>query len=178
MKNMYQLLKNLWQVSIVAVFTLLTFNQAIAGNATVPFEASFTGTAELNLCIFIAHCHGEGIATHLGLTSSDCVSNLLGYGRFEECEDEEGGTGFGIPNINTATLTAANGDKLVLVTDDLACEILPLRSFHGTGFWQVDPLASTGRFAGTTGAGFLEGHADFVDGVFESKFSGVISYSE
>jgi len=175
-KNIHKLLKNIWQLSIASIFTLLTLNQAIADNAMVPFEASFTGTAELDLGNFIAHCHAEGIATHLGMTSSDCVAILLDYGPFEECEDEEGGTGFGIPNINTATLTAANGDKLVLVSDDLACEILLLRSFHGTGIWRVDPLASTGRFSGATGTGYIDGHVDFLEGVFESKFSGVISY--
>jgi len=73
-------------------------------------------------------------------------------------------------------LTAANGDKLVLVGDDLACEILPLQSFHGTGIWHVNSLASTGRFAGAAGTGFLDGHVDFVEGVYDIRFSGEISY--
>jgi len=175
-KNKYQLLKKLWQVSIAAIFALLTFDQATAGNATVPFEAYFSGTAELDFGNLTAYCHGEGIATHLGKANSECVSLLLDYGPLEECDSEEGGTGFGIPNINTATLTAANGDKLVLVGDDLACEILPLQSFHGTGIWHVNPLASTGRFAGATGTGSLEGHVDFVEGVFDIKYKGAISY--
>jgi len=79
-------------------------------------------------------------------------------------------------HVKSALLTAVNGDKLVLVSDDLACEILPLQSFHERGFWHADPLASTGRFAGATGTGFLVGYIDFLEGVMESNLGGVISY--
>jgi hypothetical protein len=84
--------------------------------------------------------------------------------------------GNALPNVNTATLIAANGDRLVLVSVDLACEIEPLTGFHATGVWTVHPSMSTGRFAGATGTGICVANVAFEAGIFETTYSGEISY--
>jgi hypothetical protein len=73
-------------------------------------------------------------------------------------------------------LTASDGDVLVLVSIDLACEIVSLSSFHGTGVWTVDSSASTGRFAGADGTGNLDGTVDFTAGTVKVSLIGEIRY--
>jgi hypothetical protein len=73
-------------------------------------------------------------------------------------------------------LTAANGDRLVLVSVDLACELVQLTSFHGTGVWSVDSSSSTGRFANATGTGELDGNVDFFAGTVQVSLIGEIAY--
>jgi len=147
-----------------------------AESAAVPFAAALTGTAEWDggPTMF---CQGEGIGSHLGQLTSQCFAQLdfSGYALYDECA--EYGTGFGIPNVNTMTLTAANGDRLVIVSNDIACEIVPFYSFHGFGVWTVDPAESTGRFAGATGTGDFDGNVDFsAGGAVMVSLIGKISY--
>jgi hypothetical protein len=146
------------------------------GGPAVPFAAALSGTAVLDLGRAEARCSSEGIATHLGLTTSECTAalDLANYRPYDECAGE--GTGFGLPNVNTLRLTAANGDRLVLVSIDLACELVQLTSFHGTGVWTVDGAASTGRFANATGTGNLDGTVDFFAGTVQVSLTGEIAY--
>jgi hypothetical protein len=79
----------------------------------------------------------------------------------------------GFANINIETLTAANGDTLVLTGDhDEACPTGP-NAVHGTGDWTV--TGGTGRFAGATGQGTFDGVADFNRGTFSFQLTGTIS---
>jgi hypothetical protein len=97
------------------------------------------------------------------------------YAEYDVCSGP-GETGLGIPNVNTIVLRAANGDRLVIVSLDIACEVIPFRSFHGTGQWTVDSEASTGRFAGASGSGELDGSVDFVLGEVQVSMIGEIDY--
>jgi hypothetical protein len=79
----------------------------------------------------------------------------------------------GFANINIETLTAANGDTLVLTGDrDQGCPTGP-NAVHGTGDWTV--TGGTGRFAGATGQGTFDGVADFNHGTFSFQLIGTIS---
>lgn len=161
----------------VAILALWGSDRVVAeGDQSIPFVAALSGTAILDLGRAEARCSGEGIATHLGGTTSECTAalDLANYRPYDECAGE--GTGYGLPNINTMRLTAANGDKLVLVSVDLACEIVQLTSFHGTGAWSVDSSASTGRFANAIGNGQLDGNVDFAAGTVHVNLIGEIFY--
>jgi hypothetical protein len=167
--------KTLPVIAVAAIFGLVGATQTFADRAAVPFKAVLSGTALWDGQSPIAECQGAGTASHLGLATSNCMSvfDLAGYMPYAACDGI--GMGFGIPNVNTATLTAVNGDRLVLVGIDLACQIEGLR-FHGTGAWHVNSSASTGRFAGATGTGTLEGDVDFAEEIFEVRYTGEIAY--
>lgn len=167
--------KSLRTVGLTGAFAFLGAAQAFADyGQDVPFVAALTGTAQWDGGP-IANCQGTGIASHLGQTTSQCTADLdlAMYMQYDECSGE--GNGFGIPNVNTMVLTAADGDQLVLVSIDLACQIGQF-SFHGTGEWTVDSSASTGRFAGATGAGTLDGNVDFAAGNVQVSLIGSIYY--
>ena len=164
-------------VAVAAAFSVAGAAQVYAdGEVPVPFVAALSGMAVLDLGKAEAKCSSEGIATHLGRTMSECTAalDLANYRPYDECAGE--GTGYGLPNVNTLKLTAANGDQLVLVSIDLACEIVQLTSFHGTGAWSVDASSSTGRFAGATGSGDLDGNVDFFAGTVQVSLIGEIAY--
>jgi len=79
----------------------------------------------------------------------------------------------GFANKNVETLTAANGDKLMLTgPHDVGCPIRP-GVVHGTGDWTV--TGGTGRFAGATGQGTFDGGANFNTGTFSFQLTGTIS---
>lgn len=168
----------LYVAAVAVTFSFMGTAQVFAGDEdSVPFVAALSGnTAVLDLGNARADCASAGIATHLGLTTSKCTAtlDLANYMPYDECAGE--GTGYGLPNVNTITLTAADGDQLVLVSVDLACEIVQLTSFHGIGIWSVDSSASTGRFAGATGSGQLDGHVDFFAQTVQVSLIGEISY--
>jgi hypothetical protein len=166
-----------WSAVAAVVLSLAGSEQSVAEDQqAVSFVAALSGSATLYLGQAEARCSSEGIATHLGLTTSECIAtlDLANYRPYEECAGE--GTGYGLPNINTMRLTAANGDRLVLVSVDLACEIVQLTSFHGTGIWSVDSSASTGRFANATGIGRLDGNVNFFAGTVHVSLIGEIMY--
>jgi hypothetical protein len=83
-----------------------------------------------------------------------------------------GGTS-GIPNVHSETLTAANGDELVLRMVNVGCPTGPF-TFHGTGHWTV--VGGTGRFQGVTGQGTNEGDADFENNTFALTMTGTLSF--
>jgi len=160
---------------VIATLALAGTAPGVAAQGAVPFVAALSGTAQWDGGP-VAMCQSSGVASHLGLTTSQCsaVLDFANYRPYAECSGE--GTGFGLPNVNTMVLTAADGDQLVLVSIDLACELVPFTSFHGTGQWTVDSSASTGRFAGATGSGTLDGNVDFFAQTVDVGLVGEITY--
>ena len=136
--------------------------QADAGGQ-VPFSASFSGTIAFK-SPSTTHHDGSGKATHMGRTT-DSGAVVLSPPDAAGC----------YPNFNTETLTAANGDQLVLQWHDRACPIGPT-SFHSSGDWIV--VGGTGRFADETGSGSFAGEADFgpdlSPGTFQLEFTGTL----
>jgi hypothetical protein len=136
-----------------------------AARSDVPFTARLSGAATFTSPT-TAEFDGTGEATHLGRFASGGVA-ILGSPT-EGCPDGA----LGIPNVHTETLTAANGDELTVRMVNLACPTGPA-SFHGTGRWTV--ARGTGRFADVTGAGSIEGNADFATNTFALTLSGTLS---
>ena len=128
----------------------------------VPFRGSYSGTA-----VFPSggtpQFSGTGIATHLGKSTNE--GHVVFTAGTPACAG-------GLPNDNYETLTAANGDLLMIVSHDVGCPIGPYQ-YHGTGNWEV--VGGTGRFSGATGQGTLDGRADFAKGKFAFELIGNIS---
>jgi len=144
-------------------------NFAFAAEATyVPFKATFSGNAYFT-SETTAEFHGTGAATHLGQSMNFGILAPLIPMDTNECE-----AGWGIPHTNTETLTAANGDLLVLEMNDLACPTSTPNVFEGTGFWNV--IYGTGRFADAKGWGAVKGGGDFNLGIFKITMIGEIAY--
>ena len=135
---------------------------AAAGHQ-VPFRASYSGTAAFTSAT-TALFTGTGIASHLGRSTN--VNNITVLSGPVSCPG-------GFANKNVETLTAANGDKLMLTgPHDVGCSIRP-GVVHGTGDWTV--TGGTGRFAGATGQGTFDGGANFNTGTFSFQLTGTIS---
>ena len=145
----------------VVAYALGGAHAAFADNAGVPFNATFSGAA-----FFLSESkvmfQGVGQATHMGFSANTGDLSLFPPNA-QGC----------IPNVNIETLTAANGDQLVLVMEDIACPVAP-GIFQGTGAWHV--VSGTGRFADATGTGTVVGGANFNLGVFEITMTGAIAY--
>jgi hypothetical protein len=109
--------------------------------------------------------NGSGIATQMGLTRSN-------GGAVSSAPDAAGC----IPNVNTESLTAANGDELTIQSNDVACPVGPT-TLHGTGHWVV--VSGTGRFQGVTGKGSTDGYSyfgpNFSPGTFVLTLTGTLS---
>jgi len=138
-------------------------NSASAGaDHQVPFKGSYSGAAAFTSAT-TALFTGTGIASPLGRGTNE---NHIAVSGAASCPG-------GFANINVETLTAANGDTLVLTGDhDQACPTGP-NAVHGTGLWIV--TGGTGRFAGATGQGTFDGVADFNQGTFSFQLTGTIS---
>lgn len=108
-------------------------------------------------------CDGAGIATQLGHTSNH--GDIILTGPDSSCPG-------GLANIHVDTLTAANGDSITITAHDVACPIGPLQ-FRGSGTWVV--TAGTGRFSDATGAGVINGGANFATQEFSFVMSGTIA---
>ena len=151
-------------VMLIAMGTIgIGANSASAAGDQVPFRASYSGTAAFNSATGTALFTGTGIASYLGRSTN--VNHITVSGP-ASCPG-------GFANINVETLTAANGDTLVLTgPHDQACPTGPT-AVHGTGDWTV--TGGTGRFAGATGHGTFDGGADFNQGTFSFQLTGTIS---
>ena len=139
-----------------------TANAAAKGE--VPFKARMTGSAAFT-SLTTVEFHGMGQATHLGRFAASGVA-VLG----ESTGICPGGIP-NVPNVHTETLTAANGDELVIRMVNVGCPTGPY-TFHGTGEWTV--LGGTGRFRNATGQGTNEGNADFESNTFELALTGTL----
>jgi hypothetical protein len=147
-------------VAFATTLPLVTGTTAIADHRGVPFIASFAGSAQFS-SETTAVFQGYGTGTHLGWATNSGAIVIVGP------SDENGC----LPNINTETLIAANGDQVVLEMIDIACPLAPPAPiFHGTGNWHV--IAGTGRFADVTGSGVVDGTGDFMSGTFQFTITG------
>jgi hypothetical protein len=151
-------------LAAVVVLALVALAPARAGNGGTPFTARLSGTAAFTGPTTVDF-HGGGVANQLGRFTGSGVALL----------DAPTGTcpgGVpGIPNVHTETLTAANGDTLVVRMVNVGCPTGPT-TFHGTGHWTV--IGGTGRFENATGAGTNEGDADFATNTFALTLTGTI----
>src|SRR5262245_32718355 len=134
----------------IAALGIVGLAPATAGNAQVPFTANTTGTPVWATANTV-ETHGVGNATHVGRFSNSGLIVLSGP--TGSCP----GRGPGYPTVQPETLTAVNGDQLVIGIDGFACQTGP-DSWHGAGTWTV--IGGTGRFEETTGGGTLTGRAD------------------
>jgi hypothetical protein len=156
--------RHMLMVMLTAIGTIgIAGNPASAASThQVSFHASFSGTAAFTSAA-TALFTGTGTASHLGRSTN--VNHITVSGP-ASCPG-------GFANINIETLTAANGDTLVLTGDhDQGCPTGP-NAVHGTGDWTV--TSGTGRFAGVTGRGTFDGVADFNQGTFSFQLTGTIS---
>ncbi|MDP9340711.1 MAG: hypothetical protein M3Q23_01110 [Actinomycetota bacterium] len=154
--------------TLAAMFTALGTigmgaNSAYAAGIQVPFRGSYSGMAVTDFSSGTVDFSGTGISTQLGLSANE--GHLQVTGPDSSCAG-------GLANVRNETLTAANGDLLMLTSHDVACPIGPL-VFHGTGHWVV--TGGTGRFSGATGQGTTDGTGDFMQGVFTLQLTGTIS---
>lgn len=134
-----------------------------AGTHEAPFTGSYSGAASFTDPSVGSFFRGNGIATYLGASTNRGHAVLTGAD--SSCPG-------GIANTHYETLTAANGDVLMITSYDVACPISPL-VFHGTGHWVV--TGGTGRFSGASGQGSFDGYSDFNQGVFSLQLTGTIS---
>jgi len=137
--------------------------RAPTANHPVPFRALMTGSAAFTSATTVEF-HTTGLATHLGNFVASGFADL-----FASTGNCPGGPN--IPNVHTETLTAANGDELVIQMQNVACPTGPY-TYHGIGHWTI--IGGTGRFQNITGRGTNEGHADFEIGTFEMAYTGTL----
>jgi hypothetical protein len=144
-----------------AVILLLSAGaQASASGTQQNFSASFSGAEQTSGASFTFT--GSGFATHMGAISTAGQAVVEGPD-ITQCAG-------GIANVNTETLTSdEDGSSLTIRSHDVGCPIGP-GQFHGHGHWSV--TSGTGRFAGATGDGELDGYVDFVAGTFSFSASG------
>jgi hypothetical protein len=90
-------------------------------------------------------------------------------------QDYQANGSFTGPNTDTLTetLTAANGDTLVTLYEQILEEIGP-GIYRGTDTWTV--IGGTGRFSNASGSGSGETSVDLNTGTFTKELTGVISY--
>lgn len=147
------------------VLGLAALVPAAAQGGDMPFTARLSGSAAFTSPTSVEF-HATGTATHLGRFAASGAALLEAPSA--PCPDGA----LGIPNVHTETLTAADGDQLVIRMVNVGCPTGPF-TFHGSGHWSV--LDGTGRFEGMTGQGSDEGNADFETGTFELVLTGTLT---
>jgi len=154
-------------VMLIAIATIgIGANSAsAAAGDQIPFQASFTGAANFTSQT-TALFKGTGNATYLGRSTNE--NHITVTGPDTSCPG-------GFANENDETLTAANGDQLMLKgPHDVGCPSpTDPGVVHGTGDWTV--AGGTGRFAGATGQGTFVGGANFTNHTFWFQLTGTIS---
>ena len=158
--------KRLMLVTLVAMLIALgamgiRARSVDAADGQVPFNAFYSGTSvrpNLTTAIF----SGKGIATHLGSSTNE--GYVVVTGPYGSCPG-------GLASDHYETLTAANGDTLMLISYDNACPTSP-GIYRGIGHWVV--TGGTGRFRDASGHGMFDGYSDFNQGVFRIQFTGTI----
>jgi hypothetical protein len=141
---------------------LLSAQPAVAARTQVPFVGTYSGSAAFTSETTVSFS-GTGISTIIGLSANDGRIVITG---------PDGSCPGGLANVHTETITAANGDSLTFIAHAVACPTGP-GVFHGTGHFVIG--GGTGRFAGATGQGTLDGRADFNEGRFRFTLNGTIS---
>jgi len=141
-----------------------------AGPKMVPFSASYSGTYQAQVVpphVIITGTGGKGHATHLGNfeLANKILVNLV-RGPVEGCPVP------GTTEAFTATLTAANGDTIVLEGTGHGCQTSPTTvSVVDT----VQVTGGTGRFEGATGSITVRTAVDQAARSAVIHFDGVIS---
>jgi hypothetical protein len=158
--------KRLMLVTLVAMLIALgamgiRAKSVAAASGQVPFIAFYSGTAVLTSPT-TATFSGKGIATHLGSSTNE--ASIVVTGPYSSCPG-------GLASDHYETLTAANGDTLMLISYDNACPTSP-GIFDGIGHWVV--TGGTGRFRAASGQGIFHGYSDFNQGVFNIQLTGTI----
>lgn len=154
-------------VAFVATLGPVSGSAVSARGGAVPFLGAYSGDAAFTSPQTVEF-HGQGRASLLGPSTNDGMS-VLGV----PIETSECRAGWGIPDVRTETLTAANGDTLVIEMTGIACPAGE-NVFQGAGVWEV--IVGTGRFANANGSGRVFARADFTDGTFECLLAGRISF--
>ena len=149
-------------VAVAAAVGLLSIATSASAAGGPAFKATFSGTAVFTDQTTVAF-NGSGKATAMGRITNDGIVDVLGP------DDSCSG---GVASVNTEVLTSIDGDTLTISSQDVACPIAP-GQYHGTGRWSV--IAGTGRFAGATGEGFLDGYSDFNVGTFSITLTGIVT---
>ncbi|HST24801.1 MAG TPA: hypothetical protein VLJ76_02315 [Gaiellaceae bacterium] len=153
-------------MTLLALGTVaLGAGSASAAGHLVPFSASFSGIA-IETSPTSGVLDGSGNATHMGSTTNDGQVNAF-------FDQPRTGCFNGFRSTNDETFTAANGDTLMIHSEDAACPQGP-GQFQGTGHWVV--TGGTGRFSDAAGEGSYKGFVDFSAGTFDVSFTGGISY--
>ena len=146
---------------LVAVILALAPQLTLAADQ-VPFSAAFATEFESVVAFPIAHIAvvGRGRALHLGaataVTTDQAVNLLTGVA------------------TATYTLTAANGDTVVLALEFQTTFLPGAVTFEGS----YTVAGGTGRFAGATGSGSMSGSVTFLgpsNGVGSFAVAGTIS---
>jgi hypothetical protein len=149
-------------VTLLATVALgLAVRPAFAGDGSVPFKASYSGSAAMTSQTTVSF-NGSGDATHMGRITNLGAVNVTGPDL--SCDG-------GLANTNSEVLTDEHGDTLTIVSQDVACPTAP-GVFTGTGRWTV--AGGTGRFAGATGQGSSIGGADYTVGTFTMSLDGTV----
>jgi len=155
--------KGTGSLALAAAVTLAAAGSASAATPPLPFAAVFAGTAAIT-SPYTTEFHGLGAASLLGAVTTLGEVQITGITN-DVCVG-------GVANINVETLTAINGDQLVVTSNDVACPVASNR-YHGTGAWTV--TGGTGRYAGARGSGTFDGVSDFNQGVFSITLSGSVT---
>ena len=147
---------------LTTVILLAFVPQSTHAGDQVPFKASFNTQFQSVLEFPFLHLTvtGQGNASHLGATTAVTTDQLVNV--------LDGSA------TATYTLTGANGDTVILALVFQATNIPGGVTFAGT----YAVAGGTGRFAGATGSGSLEGSAIFLDessGVGGFTVAGTIS---
>jgi hypothetical protein len=147
----------------LAVAAALSLAGPVAAGEPVPFKGSLEGDVTRGIPLF-PHVgvvvEGMGKATQLGAFTFD----------FSHTVHIPTRTGKG-----TYHIVAANGDKLIATADGVADDSEMPGVLYIVEKLTIDPTASTGRFAGATGAFTIERWYDMATGETIGFFEGTIS---
>lgn len=153
-------------VVLVAAAAMVGSGQmAAAADAPIPFRASYSGAAAFTSSTTVVF-NGSGVATLIGESTDAGHATITGSS--SACPG-------GLANVHQETLTAQNGDQLVIASQNVACPVSP-GVYHGTGNWAV--TGGTGRFTRVAGQGTFDGHGDFNVGKFVYTLDGAITISQ
>ena len=136
-----------------------------APKPAVPFTASVAGTLTPTGPGAFALA-GTGKASQLGKVKSYSATVQITGG------DVVNGP---FTDTLTETLTAANGDTITILCDQVANPVSPGSPVvEGNDTWTV--IGGTGRFSNASGSGTGHTHTDLDAGTFTKSMSGTISY--
>ena len=159
-------------VVVLAVVVLLGAVAVAPAGATAaapvrPFQATFqlqvVGITPINDFSWYEKQTGLGNATHLGLSTITHDPLLVDISAI--------GTTGCLTLSGPGTMVAFNGDQLNFTMAGSPC---PTADGHIPGTFEYTVTGGTGRFAGATGSGTMDG--DFFNGVITEIYTGTLAY--